>query len=449
MDFLPPTPKVAAANPAIDLAEPRVAEGSSAASKAGRGPALHGGLRPVRAVAAIVLCAVFAFLTLYCTQPLLPMLTLVFHASKAAVGLTVSASTLGVAVAAPIFGALTERLSRKRVIVAAAVAAAVPTLLAATSQGLNALIFWRFLQGLALPGIFATVITYIGEEWRRESIALVMSLYVSGTALGGFLGRFLTGLVAETLSWRWSFVLLGGLTLVGAGVIARWLPHGRRRPRSEHEEAAEGARRASSTRGAMRAGLRGVLGHMKNARLLATFGVGFGTLFTLVATFTYSTFYLAEAPFRLSTLALSYLFAIYLVGLAVTPFGGYLVTRVGMRRGIGVAIGLAAAGEAITLSHSLWVVVLPGLGLVCTGVFIAQSTATSFLRMAAPAGGRVSAAGLYLSSYYIGGTIAGVAPSYVWRMGRWPACVALVEAVLAGMLVLALVGWRNVGWSTH
>lgn len=426
-----PESQVAAANPAVAVAVAPVPAGQ----------AFHSGIRPLRAVAAIVLCAVFAFLTLYCTQPLLPMLTQVFHASKAAVGLTVSASTLGVALAAPIFGALTERMSRKRVIVGSAVAVALPTLLAATSSGLHALIFWRFLQGLALPGIFATVITYIGEEWHRESVAFVMSLYVSGTALGGFLGRFLTGLIADTLGWRWSFVVLGGLTLVGAALIARWLPHGRRRPTYEHEEA------AGSPHGL--AALRIALRHLRNPRLLATFGVGFGTLFTLVATFTYSTFYLADAPFRLSTLALSYLFAIYLVGLLVTPFGGFLVTRIGMRRGIAVAIAVCAAGEAFTLSHHLWIVVFPGLGLVCTGVFIAQSTSTSFLRMAAPAGGRVSAAGLYLSSYYIGGTIAGVAPSYVWSLGRWPACVALVEAVLLGMLLLAMIGWRNAGWSTH
>jgi YNFM family putative membrane transporter len=431
VDALTPAPKVAAANPAIPVAVVPALAGQS----------LHAGLRPLRAVAAIVLCAVFAFLTLYCTQPLLPMLTQVFHASKGAVGLTVSASTLGVALAAPIFGALTERMSRKRVIVASAVAVALPTLLAATSQGLYTLILWRFLEGLALPGIFATVITYIGEEWQRESVALVMSLYVSGTALGGFLGRFLTGVIADTVGWRWSFVVLGGLTLLGAVVVARWLPHGRKRPAYEHPEAAESPQGLAAVLIAFR--------HLRNPRLLATFGMGFGTLFALVATFTYSTFYLADAPFHLSTFALSYLFAIYLIGLVVTPFGGFLITRIGMRKGITVAIALCATGEIFTLSHTLWIVIFPGLGLVCTGLFIAQSTSTSFLRMAAPAGGRVSAAGLYLSSYYIGGTIAGVAPSYVWSIGRWPACVTLVEAVLLGMLLLALIGWRNVGWSTH
>jgi len=422
VDFSAPLPPFAAANPAVAILEPQ--------------PQRHMGLRPVRPVAAVCLCGVFAFLNLYATQPLLPMFAALFHASKAAVGLTVSASTLGVAIAAPILGALTERLSRKRVIVASILVLAAPTLLAATSPGLRTLIFWRFVQGLALPGIFATVITYIGEEWRRESIALIMSLYVSSTALGGFLGRFLTGLFAETLSWRWSFVVLGALALLGAVFIARWLPPEAPRP---HAHAPDGAS----------ASLRIALSHFRNPRLLAAFGVGFGVLFTLVATFTYSTFYLADPPFRLSTLDLSYLFAIYLIGLVITPFGGYLVTHIGMRKGIAVAIAVCLTGEALTLSHNLWIVIFPGLGLLCSGVFIAQSTATSFLRMAAPAGSRASAAGLYLSCYYIGGTIAGVAPGYLWNLGRWPACVALVELVLIAMFILAWFGWRNVGWSTH
>lgn len=422
MDDSLPSASVAAANPAVSILEPH--------------PEPHMGLRPMGAIAAVCLCGVFAFLNLYSTQPLLPMFAHLFHASEAMVGLTVSASTLGVALAAPVFGALTERLSRKRVILVSLIALAVPTLLAATSPGLRTLIVWRFVQGLALPGIFATIITYVGEEWRRESIALVMSLYVSSTAMGGFLGRYLSGVVADAANWRWSFVVLGGVTLLGVPMIARWLPAESRRTHTLHDEAHPH-------------GVRVALSHFRNTRLLATFTVGFGMLFTLVATFTYVTFYLSDAPFHLSTVGLSNLFAIYLVGLAVTPAGGYLVTRIGMRRGILLAIVLSMAGAAITLSHSLWIVILLGLGLVCTGVFIAQSTAASYLRVAAPAGGRVSAAGLYLSSYYIGGTVGGVVPGWVWRVGRWPACVALTECVLAVMIVVALAGWTNKNWSNQ
>jgi predicted MFS family arabinose efflux permease len=416
-----PQPAVAGANPALDIIPEH--------------PHPHLGLRPARAVAAVCVCGVFAFLNLYATQPLLPLFSHLFHASEAMAGLTVSASTLGVALAAPLVGAFTERLNRKRVILVATSALAVPTLLAATSPGLHALIVWRFIQGLALPAIFATIITYVGEEWRRESIALVMSMYVSSTAMGGFLGRFISGMITDAFNWRWSFVILGILTLLGAGMIAYWLPpESPRAPLPHHTHAH---------------GLRVALSHFRNTRLLATFTVGFGMLFTLVATFTYVTFYLAGPPFRLSTFGLSNIFAIYLVGLAITPAGGYLVTRIGMRRGILLAILLCMAGEAIALSHSLWIVILPGLGLVCSGVFIAQSTANSYLRMAAPRGGRVSAAGLYLSSYYVGGTVGGVAPGWLWRFGHWPACVALTEVVLALLLVVALAGWTNTNWSTH
>ena len=186
------------------------------------------GIGPLSSVFAVCLCGVFAFIDLYATQPMLPMFARLFHASKAGVGLTVSASTLGVAISAPFFGAFAERLSRKRVIVFSILALAVPTLLAATAASLGALIFWRFLQGLIMPGIFAIAIAYITEEWPRRSVSLVMSIYVSGTALGGFCGRMISGLAAHYLGWHYSFLFLGAVTITGTGAVARWLPRERR-----------------------------------------------------------------------------------------------------------------------------------------------------------------------------------------------------------------------------
>jgi MFS transporter, YNFM family, putative membrane transport protein len=382
------------------------------------------------AIAGVCLCGIFGFLNLYVTQPMLPLFARLFGTSKTMVGLTVSASTLGVALAAPLLGAIAERMSRKRVIVTALLVLSIPTLVAATSPSLPGLIFWRFLQGLVMPAIFATAITYIGEEWPAHSLALIMSLYVSGTAMGGFLGRITAGVAAEFLNWHWSFLILGLLTMAGAGVIARILPR-EQRPLPTHPHPSAVAQ------------LRTMLLHFRNPRLLATYCVGFGMLFALVATFTYVTFYLAAPPFGLSTATLSYLFAIYLIGLVVTPAGGYVVTRIGMRNGMACAIVLCLAGEMLTLTHSLWIVVFGGLGMVCTGVFIAQSTAASFLRSAAPEGGRVSAAGLYVSCYYLGGTAGGMIPGYVWRWGQWPACVALTAAILVVIFGIAWIGWRD------
>lgn len=40
------------------------------------------------------------------------------------------------------------------------------------------------VHGLIMPGAFAIAIAYIGEEWPPESVARVMSVYVSGTSPG-------------------------------------------------------------------------------------------------------------------------------------------------------------------------------------------------------------------------------------------------------------------------
>jgi predicted MFS family arabinose efflux permease len=372
---------------------------------------------------------VCAFLELYCTQPLLPLLAQIFHASKTGVGMTVSAATLGVALAAPVFGALAERLPRKRVIVLSLLGVSVPTLLAATSDSLAQLIFWRFLQGITVPGIIAVVITYIGEEWPPDQVSLVMSFYVSGTALGGLVGRISSGILAEYFSWRVSFLVLGAASLAGAAAVAAWLPHG-------HGRASVPASRDEI------GFLYQVQGLFRNRRLVATFAVGFNVLFSLVGVFTWITFHLSAAPFLLSTTALSSLFFVYLIGLVVTPAAGYLISRVGLRAGIAGAIVCAMAGVLLTLAPRL-TVVIAGLALLCTGVFIAQTASSSHLRVAAPSGARVTAAGLYITCYYLGGAAAGVVPGAFWALGGWPACVGFIVAMQALSLVIALVGWRT------
>ncbi len=379
---------------------------------------------------AVTLCGVCAFLQLYCTQPLLPLLTRLFHASKTGAGMTVSAATLGVALSAPVFGALTERLARKRVIVASIVGIAIPTLLAATSTSLAQLIFWRFLQGIMVPGIVAVVITYIGEEWSPDRVALIMSFYVSGTALGGFIGRISAGILADWFSWRVSFLALGAASLAGAAAVAAWLPHGRRRPAPPAGPATQ------------LTFFYQVQGLFRSRRLVATFAVGFNVLFSLVGVFTWITFHLSAPPFSLSTTALSSLFFVYLIGLVVTPAAGFLITRVGLRAGIAGAICCSILGVLLTLAPSLPVVIL-GLAMLSSGVFIAQTATQSHLRVAAPAGARVTAAGLYLTCYYLGGTAAGVLPGAFWALGKWPACVAFIVSMQLAALAIALVGWRT------
>jgi predicted MFS family arabinose efflux permease len=212
--------------------------------------------------------------------------------------------------------------------------------------------------------------------------------------------------------------------------VAAWLPHGRRRAPLPATKAAE-----------INVFYQ-IQGLFRSPRLVATFAVGFNVLFSLVGVFTWITFHLSAPPFLLSTAALSSLFFVYLVGFVVTPAAGYLITRVGLRAGIGGAICCSITGVLLTLAPSL-PLVIAGLALLSSGVFIAQTASSTHLRVAAPPGARVTAAGLYLTCYYLGGTAAGVVPGIFWAIGKWPACVGFIVAMQAAALAIALVGWRT------
>ncbi len=377
-----------------------------------------------RRTAAVVFAGFCAFLTLYAPQPLLPVLLHSFRATASQVSRVITASTIAVAMAAPFAGIAADRFGRKRVIVPAALLLAVPTLLAATSTALWQLMLWRFLQGVFTPGIFAVTIAYINEEWE-EGVGSAMSAYVSGTVLGGFSGRMVAALVAAWASWRWAFVVLAVLDLACALVMWAWMPPDRHAPGKTLRSRPPMA--------------RAMLGHLRNPRLLATYAVGFCVLFTLVATFTYVNFYLAAPPFSLSTAALGLLFVVYLVGAVVTPLVGRAIDSMGHRFALTLAFSGGAAGIALTLEPKMPVVLL-GLALCCTGVFIGQSAASSYIGTVATQA-RAAAVGLYVMFYYIGGSAGAEIPGHFWSRGGWPGCVLLIATVQLLTIVLGALFW--------
>jgi predicted MFS family arabinose efflux permease len=373
--------------------------------------------------AAVVFAGFCAFTTLFAPQPLLPMLARVFAVTPGRASLLVTASTLAVAMAAPFAGVVADRFGRKRTIVPAAFLLSVPTLLAATAANFPQLLFWRFLQGVFTPGIFAAVIAYVNEEWEVGAGAATAA-YVTGTVLGGFSGRVLAAYVAASAGWRWAFVALGVVNLLGAAAIRAWLPPERRFQRTrKHPPIAAG-----------------MLRHLRNPRLAATYAVGFCVMFTLLGTFTYVNFYLAAPPFSLSTRALVQLFVVYLVGAIITPRAGRMIDRAGHRFALVVSFTAGAAGVTLTLAHSL-PAVLAGLTLACTGVFVGNSAGSSYVGSATKEG-RAAAVGLYVTFYYAGGSAGSAVPGLLWAHPRWSACVALTVAVQALTILLAAIFWE-------
>ncbi|UVH50182.1 MFS transporter [Pseudomonas sp. CBSPBW29] len=367
---------------------------------------------------ALFLCGCAAFLNLYATQSILQTLAANFEVSAKAAGWSITVTTLAVALTAPFVSRLTGRFEQRTVISAAALLLALPALMTAYASSFAELLVWRFIEGMLIPVVFATSVAYIGDRWRGGTVTEVTSLYVAGTVLGGFAGRFVTGVMTEYVGWREAFELLAVLSLMVGGFIQFLLPDNPPRV----------ARPATTW--------SDVLG----TPLLAAYAVGFCVLFSQVATFTYAGLYLSQAPFDLGPAALGTIYMVFLLALVVIPIAGRLSRSRPQSELLTAAAVLGVCGSGLTLLPSLWCIVL-GLALSSTGVFLAQAAASAFTTATARHN-KAGAVGLYLTCYYLGGSFGAIVPALIWGRWGWTGCVALIIGFQLLSLLIALTGWK-------
>ncbi len=93
------------------------------------------------------------------------------------------------------------------------------------------------------------------------------------------------------------------------------------------------------------------------------------------------------------------------------------------------------AGLLLTLVASLPIVIV-GLAIFSSGMFVAQAAAS--VQTGAIAGrARSSAAGLYVTFYYLGGSLGATLTDWFWNWKKWPGCVTLFAGVSLVSLWLA------------
>src|ERR1700761_2789198 len=222
-----------------------------------------------------------SFVNLYSPQALLPALAKQFGVGAGEISWLMTAGTAAIALTAPFTGALADVIGRKRLITVAMFAIVVPTLLMTLVQSVPAFVFWRFVQGMLLPPIFTVAVAYIGDEWPAADVPRVAGLYISGTSIGGFCGRFIPGALTDLIGWRIAFAVVALITLATAISVAAMLPREQHFVRS----------------GGFAASLKQMLHHFRNTQLVATYAIGFGVLFNFIAIFTYVSFHLAAPPY--------------------------------------------------------------------------------------------------------------------------------------------------------
>ena len=152
----------------------------------------------------------------FAVAPLLIPIAASFHLSLAAVSGAASLYYLAYGLMPPLYGVLSDRFGRVRVIRTALAGVAVADLLSALSPNLTALLVARFATGAIACGVFPTTLVYLADRFpfkvRQQAITNVLVFVALGTT-AGTLGA---GLTAHLLGWRYFFLIPGGIALAVA-----------------------------------------------------------------------------------------------------------------------------------------------------------------------------------------------------------------------------------------
>jgi YNFM family putative membrane transporter len=317
-----------------------------------RDAAASGGLVGERVAApllVLVLCALLVLVQLYVAIPLVAVLGSGGRSAPAAAALG-TAYSLAYALGFLVFGPLSDRYGRKRVLVPGMAALALATAAVAASGSLGAVGAARAVQGLLASSFAAVALAYVGEafpvRWRSTAVGAISTAFL----VAGILGQVYAQAVAQAWGWRWVFGLAApalGLAAVALAVALVEAPR-------------------SGPPGSLAAGYRGLVSLASRRGLALVLAAMLTVLLSFVAMYS-ALGPLLQTHFGLGHHGILLVRLAGLPGMALAPLAGWLAGRLGPARvaeaGFAVA-ALALVAEALASRH------LAGL-TVATGVFVA------------------------------------------------------------------------------
>ncbi|MFO8111455.1 MAG: MFS transporter [Desulfosalsimonadaceae bacterium] len=352
---------------------------------------------------------VFAFSALYTPQPLLPMMRADFGVTESTASLLVTATLLPLGFAPIIYGFLLQSVTARKLIAFSVSVIMASELGIFFSHSFSFVLLMRLVQGLCIPAILTSLMTYLSTTSQAQSVQRIMSLYIASTIIGGYFGRLLSGLVATYFGWRYSFLAIFFAMLVNL-VLLRWL-------------------QSDTAVAFTRLRLSAITDILRVNGFLRVYLIIFLTFFTFASVLNFLPFRLIEIGGELSELRISTIYTGYLTGGLAAFFSSRIICALG-----GESRVIIAALTAYLLSMLFFLTGSTSLAFInmflfCAGMFLVHAVAPGLInRHAGNKKGVVN--GLYISCYYAGGTLGSYLPGLVYRHFGWTAYVYVLSAVV-------------------
>ena len=233
--------------------------------------------------------------TEFATMSLLPYFSRDLGISAPVAGHVISAYAFGVVLGAPLIAVLAARISRRSLLIGLMLLFALANGLTGLAPSYHWMLLLRFISGLPHGAYFGVAMlvaaSLVPTERRAQAAARVLLGLTIATVVGVPAANWL-GLV---VGWRWGFVVVAGLSLLTATLVALYAPH---------QPPAKGASPLTE------------LGALKNKHVWLTLGIGaigFGGMFSV---YTYLSTTLLEVT-RVSPALAPFVFAVFGIGMTV------------------------------------------------------------------------------------------------------------------------------------
>ncbi|SFE41653.1 Predicted arabinose efflux permease, MFS family [Paenibacillus algorifonticola] len=268
--------------------------------------------------------------SLYVTLPLLSLFAEHFSVTLTQAAAAGSIFSLGFAIGCLLYGAISEKYGRKKIIVIGLAALTVLSLAIGLVDQFPWLLVLRGLQGAAAATFSPVALAYAVEMFPIEKRVTTIGFISTGFLVAGIAGQVMSSLISDHFGWNAVFMLLAVVYTVTALLVQSLLPKGN----------------AQQVHASVWAPLREMGTVWKQPYLVLSYIVAFVLLMSFVSMYTVLGSYLSGPAFGLGKQDLLYVRAIGVVGMLVSPFAGALAKRLGVRLVLRGGLMLAVAGLA-------------------------------------------------------------------------------------------------------
>lgn len=177
-------------------------------------PGPDAGARTTRLPAGVALASFTSSFDRFAVSPLLVVLAADLGATLAQALSVAGAYFLAYGFTQPVWGTLSDRFGRVRLLRVALLGAVVTGVLSALAPSLGLLVLARTLTGAFFGGIIPTAITYIGDTVPGPHRHAALADNMAAVAVGTALATAAAGYTGETLGWRLMFAVPPALALL-------------------------------------------------------------------------------------------------------------------------------------------------------------------------------------------------------------------------------------------